>query len=519
MSRFAISQALATFLLLFAAAAALFGGGWWFGGAVGTPWAWWGDEGAIPALYGYGEVTVGVLGIAITVVAILVELAANRYTPRITELFVRDPVNRAAMAFFVVTSVIVAWTELSLHATPYPRALALGTIGLMTTSQLLLLPYFAYVFDFLSPTRVIERIQRAGSNRIVRLSRGRQTVDAARAGAVQAVEQLGDIALNSVDKKDKPLTLAALAALARLAEDAIRHKGGLPDAWFDTSTLVRGDQDFLALHPDLVRALTERRTWLEMKVLRQFQDVFSEAVNKIRDVNHLIAIHTRHLAVVAMDVRDAHALRLSLRFLNTFLRNAINSRDVRSSYNLFNEYRLVAEHALAHDRGDVLIDIATSIQFYGQLAFGANLPFLLETAAYDLGDLLQVAHARQDPNHDALLALFLELDREPEGGRSQEASLRGVRKAQIKLATWYLTSGDEGPARRIWQDLSSEPVERLTSIRNELLRVTDAEYWEVSDRGINFEWLPPAQRPMLDTFFGWFDEPQATDSEGGSVDG
>ena len=322
-----------------------------------------------------------------------------------------------------------------------------------------------------------------------------------------AVEQLGDIALNSVDKKDKPLTLAALAALARLAEDAIRHKAALPVEWFDTTALVRHDQDFIALHPELVRALTERRTWLEMKVLRQFQDVFSEAVNRVRDVNPLIGIHTRHLATVSMDVKDPHALRLTLRFLNTFLRNAINTRDVRSSYNLFNEYRLVAERALDQGRGDVLIEVATSIQFYGQLAFGANLPFLLETAAYDLCDLLQVAHARREPNHDALLELFLELDREPEGGRSQEASLRGVRKAQIKLATWYLMSGDPGPARRIWDDLSSESVERLGSIRAELLRVTDAEYWEVSDRGINFEWLPPDQRAMLETFFGWFEEP------------
>ena len=38
----------------------------------------------------------------------------------------------------------------------------------------------------------------------------------------------------------------------------------------------------------------------------------------------------------------------------------------------------------------------------------------------------------------------------------------------------------------------------------ELERVETQEYWEVSDRGINFEWLPPDRRATLETFFGWF---------------
>ena len=37
------------------------------------------------------------------------------------------------------------------NALAIATSLALGAVGLMTTSQLLLLPYFAYVFDFLAP--------------------------------------------------------------------------------------------------------------------------------------------------------------------------------------------------------------------------------------------------------------------------------------------------------------------------------------------------------------------------------
>jgi hypothetical protein len=481
-----------------------------FGPDGPPPWRLWTEPGAITTLVSFGEVVVGVLAIAITVVAILVELAANRYTPRITELFVSDPVHSTVMGFFVVTSVVVVWVDLSLHATPHPQAMALLASALVSASLLAILPYFAYVFDFLSPTRVIQRIQLAGSSRLDRLARSPRNVEGARVGVARAVDQLGDIALNSVDKKDKPLTLSAVAALAAIATRAIAVKSRLPAPWFDTSHLAQIDQDFIALHPDTVRALTERRTWVEMKVLRQFQEVFGEAVNRVRDVCHLIAIHTRGVAMAALAAGDRPTVALAIRFLNTYMRNAINARDVRTAYNLMNEYRLLGERALAAGDGALVLEVGGHIQFYGQLAFHANLAFLLETAAYDLCALVETTARSDDDLQDRLLAIVIDVDREPEGGRSQEASLRGVRKAQVKLATHYLALGDERRARRIFDDMRGEDPERLRSIRAELERVEAAEYWEVSDRGINFEWLPPERRLYLDRFYAWFGQAEGT---------
>ncbi len=506
---FRTSTGLVPFVVLLGLSSALYGALWLadYGALADNPLVLWTGPGAMGALGNFAEVTIGVLGIAITVVAILVELASTRYTARVTELFVKDRTNGAVMGFFVVTAVVVVWVELSLREGQQPPTMALAATLLMTTSLLVLLPYFVYVFDFLSPTRVIERIQEAGSSWVVglagRRAPSRDTVEAAREGAVRALEQLGDIALNSIENKDKSLTLAAVGALERLALDAVAHKRRLPDAWFDTSVLVRGDQDFIALHPDMVRALTERRTWLEMKVFRQYQDVFGEAINRMRDVNHLIAIHTRHVAQRAIELDDPHAVQLAIRFFNTYFRAAINARDVRSAYNLFNEYRIFAEGAMDAGRDDVVVEIANFMKFYGQLAFGTNLAFLLETVAFDLCMLLELAHERGAGCHDRLLAVFLDVDREPHTKGTQEASLRGVRKAQARLATAYLVSGRPELARRIADDMRSEPPERLRGIRADLEQVTDQEYWEVSDRGVNFEWLPPDRRATLDTFFGW----------------
>ncbi|MCA9701976.1 MAG: DUF2254 domain-containing protein, partial [Myxococcales bacterium] len=66
--------------------------------------------------------------------------------------------------------------------------------------------------------------------------------------------------------------------------------------------------------------------------------------------------------------------------------------------------------------------------------------------------------------------------------------------------------GDEVSAQRIFHDMRGERRERIDSIRAELEAVTDPEYWEVSDRGINFEYLSPKRRATLDTFFGWFEQ-------------
>jgi len=55
------------------------------------------------------EVVAGVLGIAITVVMIVVQLAADRFTHRITQLFIREPINGYVIGFFVLTTIMCVW--------------------------------------------------------------------------------------------------------------------------------------------------------------------------------------------------------------------------------------------------------------------------------------------------------------------------------------------------------------------------------------------------------------------------
>ena len=459
----------------------------------------WTAKGVGTTLSGLGEVTVAVLGIALTVVAIIVELAATRYTPRITELFLRDPVNIFVLSTFVITTALVVWTSMSVHGPTIPEPMVLAALGLMSLSLLGLLPYFAYVFRFLAPTRVVERLRRHATQSMRHPNR-----KVARDRMAQAIEQLGEIVLNSVDSKDKTIAIAGINALYSAGLVFFETRGKLPPSWADSSHLHEGDPDFVAMHERLLGKLGANQRWIAFKLLRQYQTSFAEGLGKLPDIEHLIAIRTRQLAQTALAHGDSDGIVLIMRFLNTYLRLTINGGDVRSAYNVFNEYRILGASLLAAGEDDLAVHVAEHFKYYGLLAFHGEQPFTLETAAYDLSALIEQAHISGSKVHDALLDVLLDVDREPEGDRHQEVALRGVRKAQVKLATYYMEAGHGEYARRVFEDMKGEPPERLQSIQEELQAIEEPEYWEVTDRGINFDYLLPSRRAKLKEFFDWF---------------
>jgi hypothetical protein len=79
--------------------------------------------------------------------------------------------------------------------------------------------------------------------------------------------------------------------------------------------------------------------------------------------------------------------------------------------------------------------------------------------------------------------------------RGQEQGLKGVRKAQVKLAAYYLMVGEEDrSAPHPRRHGRRAPRSRLAAIRDELERVETKDFWEIIDRGRNFEFMPLEQR-------------------------
>ena len=461
------------------------------------------------ALGSLSQVIAAVLGIAITVVSIVVQLAATRYTSRVADMFFRDRINLAVMGFFVVACLEALWVSLTVRKDYVPTATITATVIMASGSLLGLVPYFAYVFDFLDPEKVIARIGAETLDRATSAKQARSGADTAadrQTHALGGLANLADIAVNALGQKDKVIATDASAALRRLLVEYQARKGKLDAEWFTIGAELRADPDFVALAADSLEDLASRRTWLEWKGLRQLREVFGAALTTMPEMAHVVAIDTRYVGEAALAAGDREVLMLTVKFMNTYLRAALNARDVRTAYNVLNQYRQLAESLLATRNAwpqAVLVEIAGHFKYYARLAHGIGLAFVTETAAYDMCALCEMASALDAQCHDRLLGVFLEIDREPET-QAEERALRGVRKAQAKLASYYLLNDQPARARRIHDDMAHESPERLRSIRDEMLAITSKDFWEVVDRGTNFDYLSDERKLKLREFFAGF---------------
>ncbi|MFA5683236.1 MAG: DUF2254 family protein [Lysobacteraceae bacterium] len=461
------------------------------------------DDKITDAISQLAPVVVALLGIVVTVVAIIVQLSSSRHSG-VARMFVRDWINRVVLAFYVIAGISGVWLSVALKEGFVPQVALLTGLVTASLGMLLMLPYFAYVFWFLDPANLVLRI-RADAARTVEavIRRGGMPaarLDARQAEVLAAMAELTDIASHSVADKDKIIASRAVDALKDFALDYIARKDVLTDPWFRIGRSLAENPDFVAMDPESLADLEKHRTWVEWQILRQYLSIYGEASNSLREINYLIAIDTRYIGEMALRREDEELIRLVFRYMNSYLRATLNLRDVRTAYNVLNQYRLLAQAMLRQGQGRFALEAVRYMSYYSHVSFDLTLNFVVETVAYDLSALCQSAHELDSPVRDAMLDLFLELDR-PLRLRSQERALLGVRKAQAKLAAYLLSVGDLARARIIARDMHEENAERIATIRSELERVDDKDFWEIIDRGRTFEYMPPVQRAALGDFF------------------
>ncbi len=453
------------------------------------------------AVSGLAAMTAAVLGIVITVVSLLVQLTSARYTG-VAQMFLRDRTNVSVMAFYVVTCVVGVAVSLSLHSTWVPRAAVLTMMIACAFGLVIMLPYFAYVFRFLEPTNLVARIQSEAAKDVhaAALARDAATIDSAQRPAVAALEELTDITSNSISGKDKIIASRAVDAIKDFIVDYLNTKNRADARWFKIGEGIRDNPDFVAMDPESLSTLEADRTWLEWKAMRQYLGIYAEAQQGMPDINYLIAIDTRYVGEAALAVNDRNVVELAFRFMNSYLRAALNARAVRTAYNVLNQYRLLVESMIRGGADDLAIEGVRHMIYYGRTSYDMQLGFVTETVAYDVSALCEFAHTMKRDIDAKMLDMFLDLD-QPLRMKKQESGLQGIRKAQLKLACYYLAVGNEERAKKIAVDMAGEDRARLQSIRDQLSRVESKEFWEVIDRGRNFEYMPPKQKDQMDRFF------------------
>ena len=455
------------------------------------------------ALGGVSEVLIAILGLVITVVAIVVQLAAQRYTPKLIDLFIADRINIAFFSLIVVASMYSLLIVYSTTTSFLPFWGSLFLLGLTTLILSLLLPYFNYVFLFLTPRNIIKIIRRNAKNgmeRVIGAKTKPEDIREQQNEVANAMEQISDIALSAVSQMDRNVALLSIRTLKDVMVDYLLVKRRMPKRWF----AVQKDH-FPAISSDFIQEIYTSHTWVEVKGFLDMELIFKTAIKDMPDAVSAVANNAKLIGLYAIKLRDFQVLANVIQFFNTFLRHAVNNRNPKAIYNLFYQYRQLAGEVLGVD--DKLVEkIAFYFKYYGQIAQNYQIPLILITASFDLVYLLEKAYLARVPNLENLIRTFLELD-DNLPNQGNEFELRSVRKAQLMFAGFLLSKGDEKLVLRIFEDMKSEPRERMDAIRREMMAVTDRKFWEVTDRGLDFFYTDDEIKKYINVFYTRYLEP------------
>ncbi|MCF8240750.1 MAG: DUF2254 domain-containing protein [Melioribacteraceae bacterium] len=457
-----------------------------------------------------GEVVTAILGIEITAIAIIVQLAANKYSSKVMDVFVSNNANIFAIGLFVVTGVntiLVTNTMTSDFITFWSIGI---TLLFIIFSLLLVLPHFNYVFNFLRPQNFLYEVKKDTLKTIRQLCNSEKKYSKSDRDEVhENINFIGDVALNSVYQGDRATTLLCLSTLREILEAYFPLKNCLPEDWFKLSGDESLDPDFSNYSHFVMEKIEHRKILLERKVFRLYEMIYNNSRVTLKDVASGVLLNSDLIAQSAIDNNDDGALKNCFQYFNSYLRSAINGRDPRSAFNTFEHYRMVAEKLLDTNPKEVE-KLSFFFKYYGQEANKFGVLFILETAAHDLMVLNKIAYLKRVENMKDLLEMFLTLDQpiedvEEKEIETKERSLIGVRISQAKLAAFYISKNDNEFAKIIFNDMQVEPISRIRKIRDLIFNTKEEEFWEITPRGINFYFASDDSKESLREFFSWFE--------------
>jgi hypothetical protein len=448
-----------------------------------------------PAAAGAALVLVGTAeGVAIAIVIVVVvlgiQLTADRYSPRIIDIFVRDPMNGIVLGLFLLSIVFTIFVSAEVKSDYVPLLSVSLALGLAVVDFAILLPYLRYLFSVMRGETIISALRRRGGT-IVRRAVSNGNDLAVRHSMRDCLSQISDIALGSIQRGDTEVCLGAIEALrALVVDDYIPVKGRLQPWWFGVDHV-----DMPGASDQTIAQVDRTHTWVEHTVLGDWVDLIGETPAFRKEVIHAIARATRDLGDAAIQHGDRELEDLVIRFFNTYLRAAMNQRAPTFVYATFNEYRTLAVHAL-EARPELVLRVGEHLVAYGRSFDAAGFPFIIGTAAEDVADMTIKAAAR-DLDRAVLLAQLLSRTLTSMAPVAQPVALNGVLKATIKLALWAIGAEHREIVGTLANGIRTVPATFTEDALVRMERTTEGVFWEVSDRVVAFDWVEPDLRELI----------------------
>lgn len=426
-----------------------------------------------------------ILGVVFLTVAIAVPLTANTYSVKFLDFFIRDPVNLGVLGFVVFAAFENTWAAYLVRRGFVPSFLVHLGFVLLLLAYATVLPYLYYVFRFLHPNTLLHRLENQVESALASALRRPTRLTRDRARVAEGLEHIASVAIRSLERSDRSTAIESAAALERLAREYWRVKERLAPGWFRAEP-----QLFLGFSSAAVDELSDSRIWVEMKLLTKLRSIMAVAIPRTHDLASSLAKTLRRLGLEPQASSDLAMREVVTEFFNTFVRMALVARDPRTVFIVFDQYRLFAA-ALNSRHPALALEIAFYFAYYGRIAREAGLDFVAEVAAHDLGKLVRAAWESEAPNRQKLLDRFLQFE------ANARPPLVGVKKAHAILASYFALVGLAEPARQVRESLAGLSPEVVEKLRDDLLHVRREKYWEVNERRMNLDYVPPEQREIL----------------------
>jgi hypothetical protein len=428
-----------------------------------------------------------ILAMLIATIGLAIPLTANMHTPKLIDMFLRDRLNRLVLPIVAIGAGNVLWVATLIGPNFAPVwAFRLAVFGALF-GWALLIPYFFYVVKFLDPSTILARLVSLAKETIEDVEAGRIDAERGRELVHGRLEEIGTITLKSLDRADRSVALEGIWSLKKLLDFHGERKGRMPVAWFAVSR-----KDFIGSSHEALEILNEDRTWFEMKALNQAFLAYQQSFPKASDVVSSISDAVRAAAVGAARRGDQRALELCIKYFNNFLREAIKKKDMRSIYDVFYTYRLLALEL--KEQPETLLAIARYFRIYSQAAGAAGLEFIPQLAVFDLGFIVRRAYEAKNSAAEPLLRQVLEASHTKDG-----KAVAMVVKAKVALGGFFEQKALKAESQLVAENLRGVPREALEAAERDLLNA-ERSFHEVTDRQVNLEYLTPDRREYAQAF-------------------
>ncbi|MGE0872768.1 MAG: DUF2254 family protein [Kofleriaceae bacterium] len=450
-------------------------------------WAGYNNAKLVDTLSPMARAYNNVLAMLIATIGLAIPLTANMHTPKLIEMFLRDRVNRWVLSFMALGAAHSLWVAYMVGPEFAPTWAIAVSVYFALIGWALLIPYFFYVVRFVDPSRLLVRLRDSATRIVETVSDRQRDPMAAQLDLETRVGQLGTIIIKSLDRNDRDVAAEGAWAIKVLLDHYDKHKSRMPKEWF-----VVDRADFVGFSDEALQMLSESKTWYEMKCLQQIELGFLRALGGASDTVSTFSDATRVIACRFHERHDEQALRLCIRFFNNFLRESIKSRNLRALYDVFHQYRRLGRELV--DRPELLRMIGQHFTYYAEMARTYGMVFAPQLALFDLGYVTRRAYERASPAAPGLLKEILALPH-----RTGDDLHSMAVKAKLILGGFFVGRKLDAEAELVRKNLRDVDHNELERAESHLL-AADRSFFEVTDRQLNLEYVPPERREPLREF-------------------